>query len=56
MLISHIGAMDCFAKALRVAAKMTAEGVMDKMKEVLKKFLLKFSSQTCTKNMLSCLL
>jgi len=33
MLISHIGAMDCFAKALRVAAKMTAEGVMDKMKE-----------------------
>ncbi|XP_076810475.1 xylose isomerase-like [Clavelina lepadiformis] len=33
MLISHIGAMDCFAKALRVAAKIKQDGVLDKMKQ-----------------------
>lgn len=32
MLISHIGAMDCFAKALRVTAKINADKVLDNMK------------------------
>jgi len=32
MLISHIGAMDCFAKALRCAAQINADGILDKMK------------------------
>jgi len=34
MLISHVGAMDCFAKALRIAAKIKQDGVLDKMKQV----------------------
>jgi len=32
MLISHIGAMDCFAKALRVASRIKSEGVLERMK------------------------
>lgn len=31
MLIAHIGAMDCFAKALRIAARIKEEGVVSKM-------------------------
>ena len=31
MLIAHIGAMDCFAKGLRIAAKIKEEGVLGKM-------------------------
>ena len=34
MLISHVGAMDCFAKALRIAAKIKQDGVLDQMKQV----------------------
>ena len=30
MFISHIGAMDSFARGLKVAAKLKEEGVMDK--------------------------
>ena len=40
MLIAHVGAMDCFAKALRIVAKIKQDGVMDKLKQVrtLKKY------------------
>ncbi|XP_033644634.1 xylose isomerase-like isoform X1 [Asterias rubens] len=31
MFISHVGAMDCFARGLRCAAKLVAEGAMAKM-------------------------
>lgn len=34
MLLSHVGAMDCFAKALRIAAKIKQDGIMDKMRKV----------------------
>lgn len=29
MLIAHIGAMDCFARGLRIAAAIIEDGVMD---------------------------
>lgn len=31
MFISHIGAMDSFARGLRIAAKMKKDGVLNKM-------------------------
>ena len=34
MFISHIGAMDCFARGLRCAAELVAEGAMAKMVQV----------------------
>lgn len=34
MFISHVGAMDCFARGLRCAAKLVAEGAMAKMVQV----------------------
>jgi len=34
MMIAHVGAMDCFAKALRVAAKIKQDGILDRMRNV----------------------
>ena len=31
MFISHVGAMDSFARGLRIAAKMKTDGLLDKM-------------------------
>nr|XP_026689734.1 uncharacterized protein LOC100179799 isoform X2 [Ciona intestinalis] len=33
MMIAHVGAMDCFAKALKIAAKIREDGVLGKMKK-----------------------
>ena len=36
MLIAHIGAMDCFARGLRIAAEVIQQGLMDRLVKVSK--------------------